>query len=126
MGGGEEAGAKMAPPADIKLKDSKAWTLLGTPQKRLDTADKVTGKPIYGIDIRVPNMVYAAIVQCPVFGGTPKSYDEAKIRGLKGVRQVVRLPNAVAVVADSWWQANTAGDALPVTWHEGQNGKVSS
>src|ERR1700746_1709809 len=88
--------------------------------------DKVTGKPIFGIDVRVPNMLYAAIVQSPVFGGTPKSYDEVKIRGLKGVRQVVRLPNAVAVVADSWWQAKQAVDALPVTWDEGQNGKVSS
>ncbi|HEY2633119.1 MAG TPA: molybdopterin cofactor-binding domain-containing protein, partial [Steroidobacteraceae bacterium] len=121
-----EAAAKQPPPSEPKLKDPKDWTLLGTPQKRLDTTDKVTGKPIYGIDVRVPNMVYAAIVQCPVFGGTPKSYDESKIRGLKGVRQVVRLPNAVAVVADSWWQAKTAVDALPVTWDEGQNGTVSS
>src|SRR5207237_1568997 len=121
-----EAVAKLPAPSEPKLKDPKNWTLLGTPQKRLDTADKVTGKPIYGIDVRVPNMAYAAIVQCPVFGGTPKSYDEAKIRGLKGVREVVRLPNAVAVVADSWWQAKTAIEALPVTWDEGQNGKVSS
>jgi isoquinoline 1-oxidoreductase beta subunit len=121
-----EAAAKLPPPSEVKLKDPKDWTLLGTPQKRLDTADKVTGKPIFGIDVRVPNMVYAAIVQCPVFGGTPKSYDESKIRGLKGVRQVVRLPNAVAVVADSWWQAKTALDALPATWDEGENTKVSS
>jgi isoquinoline 1-oxidoreductase beta subunit len=121
-----EAASKLPPPSDLKLKDAKNWTLLGTPQKRLDTVEKVTGKPIYGIDVRVPNMLYAAIVQCPVFGGTVKSYDESKIRGLKGVRQVVQLPNAVAVVADNWWQAKTAVDALPVTWEEGQNGKVSS
>jgi len=121
-----EAAAKLPPPSEPRLKDPKDWTLLGTPQKRLDTVEKVTGKPIYGIDVRVPNMLYAAIVQCPVFGGTAKSYDEAKIRGLKGVRQVVQLPNAVAVVADSWWRAKTAVDALPVTWDEGQNGKVSS
>jgi isoquinoline 1-oxidoreductase beta subunit len=121
-----EAAAKLPPPAEAKLKDPKDWTLLGTPQKRLDTIDKVTGKPIFGIDVRVPNMLYAAIVQCPVFGGTPKSYDEAKIRGLKGVRQVVPLPNAVAVVADSWWQAKQAVEALPVTWDDGPNGKVSS
>ncbi|MBV9814264.1 MAG: xanthine dehydrogenase family protein molybdopterin-binding subunit [Alphaproteobacteria bacterium] len=121
-----EAASKLPPPSEPKLKDPKDWTLLGTPQKRLDTLEKVTGKPIYGIDVRVPNMLYAAIVQCPVFGGTPKSYDETKIRGLKGVRQVVQLPNAVAVVADSWWQAKTAVDALPVTWDEGQSGKVSS
>jgi isoquinoline 1-oxidoreductase subunit beta len=121
-----EAATKLPPPVEPKLKDPKDWTLLGTPQKRLDTLDKVTGKPLYGIDVRVPNMVYAAIVQCPVFGGAPKSYDESKLRGLKGVRQVVRLPNAVAVVADSWWQAKRAVDALPVIWDAGQNGKVSS
>jgi isoquinoline 1-oxidoreductase subunit beta len=86
----------------------------------------VTGKPVFGIDVRVPNMLYSAIVQCPVFGGTPKSYDEVKIRDLKGIRRVVPLPNAVAVVADSWWQAKQAVDALPVTWDEGQNGKVSN
>jgi len=121
-----EAAAKLPPPAEPKLKDPKDWTLLGTPQRRFDTLDKVTGKPLYGIDVRVPNMVYAAIVQCPVFGGAPKSYDDSKLRGLKGVRQVVRLPNAVAVVADSWWQAKTALDALPVTWDAGENGKVST
>jgi isoquinoline 1-oxidoreductase beta subunit len=117
---------KLPPPADPKLKDPKDWTLVGTPQKRLDTMDKVTGKPIFGVDVRIPNMLYAAIVQCPVFGGAPKSYDEAKILSLKGVRLVVPLPNAVAVVADSWWQAKQAVDALSVTWDEGQNGKVSS
>jgi len=121
-----EAAANIPPPSEPKLKDPKDWSLLGTSQKRLDTADKVTGKPIFGIDVRVPNMLYAAIVQSPVFGGTPKSFDEAKVRGFKGVRQVVPLPNAVAVVADSWWQAKQAADALPVNWDEGPNGKVSS
>ena len=121
-----QAAATLPPPAEPKLKDPKDWTLVGTPQKRLDTADKVTGKPVFGIDVRVPNMLYAAIVQCPVFGGTPKSYDDTKIRGLKGVRRVVPLPNAVAVVADSWWQAKRAVDALPVTWDEGRNGEVSN
>jgi isoquinoline 1-oxidoreductase beta subunit len=120
------AAAKLPPPSEPKLKDPKDWTLVGTPQKRLDTLDKVTGKPIFGIDVRVPNMLYAAIVQCPVFGGTPKSFEEGKIGNLKGVRRIVPLPNAVAVVADSWWQAKQAVEALPVTWDEGQNGKVAS
>jgi isoquinoline 1-oxidoreductase subunit beta len=106
----------LSPPAEPRLKDPKGWTLLGTPKKRLDTPDKVTGKPIFGIDVRLPNMLYAAIVQCPVFGGTPKSYDETKIRDLKGVRQIVPLPNAIAVVADSWWQAKQAIDAMPLAW----------
>jgi isoquinoline 1-oxidoreductase subunit beta len=121
-----EAASKLPPPAEPRLKDPKDWTLVGTPQKRLDTIDKVTGKPMFGIDVRVPNMLYAAIVQCPVFAGTPKSYDEAKIQSLKGVRRVVPLPNAVAVVADSWWQAKQAVEALPVVWDEGQNAKVAS
>jgi isoquinoline 1-oxidoreductase subunit beta len=121
-----EAAAKLPPPGEPKLKDPKDWTLIGTPQKRLDTADKVTGKPIFGIDVRVPNMLYAAIVQCPVFGGTVKSYDESKVRSRKGVRQVVALSDAVAVVADNWWQAKQAADVLPVTWDERQNGSVSS
>ena len=120
------AAAKLPPPAEVKLKDPKDWTLIGTPQKRLDTEGKVTGKPIYGIDVRVPNMLYAAIVQCPVFGGALKSYDEAKISGMKGVRRVVALPDAAVVVADSWWQAKEAIDQLPVTWDDGKNGKVSS
>ena len=121
-----EAAAKLAPAAAPKLKDPKDWVLLGTPQKRLDTADKVTGKPLFGIDVRVPNMLYAAIVQSPVFGGTVKSNDETKIRSLKGVHRVVALPGAVAVVADSWWRAKQAIETLPVRWDEGQNGAVSS
>src|SRR6516162_1907081 len=121
-----EAAAKLPPPSEPKLKDPKDWTLLGTPQKRLDTVEKVTGKPIYGIDVRVPNMLYAAIIQSPVFGGSPKSFDEAKIRDLKGVHRVVPLPGAVAVVADNWWRAKQAVDALPVTWEDGQNGNASS
>ena len=98
-----DAAAKQPPPSEVKLKDPKDWSLLGTPQKRLDTVDKVTGKPLYGIDARVPNMVYAAIAQCPVFGGTPKSFDEvenpraerrapggaAAERGRRGCRQLV-------------------------------------
>jgi isoquinoline 1-oxidoreductase subunit beta len=121
-----EAAAKLPPTGEPKLKDRKDWTLIGTPKKRLDTADKVTGKPIFGIDVRVPNMLYAAIVQCPVFGGTVKSYDESKVRSRKGVRQVVALSDAVAIVADSWWQAKQAADVLSVAWDERQNGSVSS
>jgi isoquinoline 1-oxidoreductase subunit beta len=121
-----EATAKQPPPSDPKLKDPKDWTLIGTPQKRLDTLDKVTGKPLFGIDVRVPNMLYAAIVQSPVFGGKPKSCDESKALSLKGVRRVVPLPDAVAIVADSWWQAKKAIDILPVDWTDGNNGTVSS
>ncbi|WP_035980657.1 molybdopterin cofactor-binding domain-containing protein [Bradyrhizobium sp. STM 3843] len=122
-----EAAAKLAPPADVKLKDPKDWTLIGKGVKRLDTPDKVTGAMIYGIDIKLPGMLNAAIKDCPVTGGKLKSYDEAKITGMKGVKKVVAVDGtAVAVIADTWWHAKTALDALPIVWDEGPNAKVSS
>jgi isoquinoline 1-oxidoreductase subunit beta len=122
-----EAAARIEPPADIKLKDPKDWTIAGKGLKRLDTVDKTTGKMIYGIDIKLPGMLNAAIKDCPVFGGKLKSFDEAKVTGLKGVKKVVRVgDSAVAVVADTWWHAKTALDALPIVWDEGDNAKVTS
>ena len=122
-----EAAARLEPPADVKLKDPKDWKIAGKGVKRLDTADKTTGKMIYGIDVKLPGMLNAAIKDCPVFGGKLKSFDEAKITGMKGVKKVVRVgDNAVAVVADTWWHAKTALDALPIVWDEGENAKVSS
>ena len=122
-----EAAAKLEPPADVKLKDPKDWKLAGKPIKRLDTADKTTGKMTYGIDLKMPGMLNAAIKACPVNGGKLKSFDEAKITGMKGVKKVVRVGDyAVAVVADTWWQAKTALEALPIVWDEGDNAKVSS
>ena len=122
-----EAAAKLEPPAEVKLKDPKDWKIAGKALKRLDTADKTTGKMIYGIDVKLPGMLNAAIKGCPVFGGKLKSFDEAKIAGMKGVKKVVQVgDNAVAVVADTWWHAKTALDALPIVWDEGDNAKVSS
>jgi isoquinoline 1-oxidoreductase subunit beta len=122
-----EAASKLTPPADVKLKDPKDWKLVGKGVKRLDTSDKTTGKTTYGIDIKLPGMLNAAIKACPVFGGKLKSFDEAKIAGMKGVKKVVKVgDNAVAVVADTWWHAKTALDALPIVWDEGDNAKVSS
>ena len=122
-----EAAAKLEPPADVKLKDPKDWKIAGKGVKRLDTVDKTTGKMIYGIDVKLPGMLNAAIKDCPVFGGKLKSYDEAKIAGMKGVKKVVKVgDSAVAVVADTWWHAKTALDALPIVWDEGENAKVSS
>ena len=122
-----EAAAKLEPPTDVKLKDPKDWKIVGKSMKRLDTADKTTGKMIYGIDIKLADMLSATIKACPVFGGKLKSFDEAKIAGMKGVKKVVRVgDNAVAVIADSWWHAKTALDALPIVWDEGDNAKVSS
>jgi isoquinoline 1-oxidoreductase beta subunit len=121
------AAAKLTPPSDVVLKSAKDWKIAGKPLKRLDTPDKLVGKTTYGIDVRLPGMLYAAISACPVFGGTLKSYDETKVRGMPGVKHVVRVGNdAVAVVADSWWRAKTALEAVPVVWDEGTNAKVSS
>ena len=122
-----EAAAKLEPPTDVKLKSPKDWKIAGKSVKRLDTADKTTGKMIYGIDVKLPGMLNAAIKDCPVFGGKLKSFDEAKALSMKGVRKVVRVSDsAVAVVADTWWHAKTALDALPIVWDEGENAKVSS
>jgi isoquinoline 1-oxidoreductase subunit beta len=122
-----EAAAKLTPPADVKLKDPKDWKLIGKPVKRLDTVDKTNGKLTYGIDVKLPGMLNAAIKACPVFGGKLKSYDEAKVASMKGVKKVVKVgDNAVAVIADTWWHAKSALDALPIVWDEGENAKVSS
>jgi isoquinoline 1-oxidoreductase beta subunit len=122
-----EAAAQLSPPSDVKLKDPKDWKIAGKALKRLDSPDKVTGATIYGIDVKLPGMLNAAIKDCPVTGGKLKSYDEAKIAGMKGVKKVVKVGDtAVAVVADTWWHAKTALDALPIVWDEGENAKVSS
>ncbi|SFI34458.1 xanthine dehydrogenase family protein molybdopterin-binding subunit [Bradyrhizobium sp. cf659] len=122
-----EAAARLTPPADVKLKDPKDWKLVGKGVLRLDTADKTTGTMVYGIDVKLPGMLNAAIKDCPVFGGKLKSFDEAKIAGMKGVKKVVKVGDtAVAVVADTWWHAKTALEALPIVWDEGDNAKVSS
>ena len=122
-----EAAGKLEPPKDISLKDPKDWKIAGKPLKRLDTVDKLTGKLVYGIDVKLPGMLNAAIKDCPIFGGKLKSFDAEKVTGMKGVRKVVGVgETGVAVVADTWWQAKTALDALPVAWDQGENSKISS
>lgn len=124
---GQVAGdaAKLKPPA-VQLKPPSDWTLAGTPRRRLDVLDKVSGHPIYAIDVRLPGMLYAAIRQCPVFGGMLRSVDDSPIKEMRGVCRVVRLADAVAVVADSWWRANQAVKALRVTWDDRGNAGLSS
>ena len=122
-----DAAGKLEPPKDVSLKDPKDWKIAGKPLKRLDTVDKLTGKLVYGIDVKLPGMLNAAIKECPVFGGKLKSFDAEKVTGMKGVRKVVGVgETGVAVVAETWWQAKTALDALPVEWDEGENAKISS
>ena len=122
-----EAAAKIEPPKEVTLKDPKDWKIAGKPLKRLDTAPKLTGEHVYGIDLKLPGMLCAAIKDTPVFGGKLTSFDASKVTGMKGVKHVVKVgDSAVAVVAERWWQAKTALDALPATWDEGPNAKVSS
>jgi isoquinoline 1-oxidoreductase subunit beta len=121
------AAGKLDPPANVALKDPKDWKIAGKRLARLDTADKVTGKQMYGIDLKLPGMLNAAIKDCPVFGGKVKGFNEAAIRNRPGVKKVVRVgDSAVAVVADTWWRAKTALDALPIEWDYGANAKESS
>ena len=121
------AASKLTPPTAVTLKDPKDWKLVGKRMARLDTVDKTTGKQIYGMDLQMPGMLNAAIKRCPVFGGTLKSVDEAAVMKRPGVKKVVRVGNdAVAVVADTWWRAKTALDALPIVWDNGPHANASS
>jgi len=122
-----EAAAKLEAPKSVKLKDPKEWTIAGQPLKRLDTHDKLIGKQLYGVDIRMPGMLVATIKDSPVRTGTVKSFDAAKVAAMPGVKKVVQVgDSAVAVVADTFWHAHTALDALPIMWDPGEAGKVSS
>ena len=122
-----DAAAKLEPPKEVKLKDPKDWKIAGKPREAARHVDKLTGKQVYGADLKLPGMLNAAIKDCPVFGGKVKSFDAAKVTSMPGVKKVVQVGDtAVAVVADTWWQAKTALDALPVVWDEGPNAKVSS
>jgi isoquinoline 1-oxidoreductase beta subunit len=120
------AAARIAAPQYIKLKDPRDWRLIGTPQRRLDAIDKVRGAPIYGIDVRLPDMLYAALIASPIFGGKLRSVDDSKLDGMKGVRKLVKLAGAVAIIADDWWRAKKAVEALDITWDPGENEKVTS
>ncbi len=121
------AAGRMDVPKDVPLKDPKDWTIAGHPVKRLDTLEKTDGSQVYGIDLKLPGMLNAAIRDCPVVGGTVKSVDAAAVEKMPGVRKVVRVgDSAVAVVADTFWRAKQAVEALQIVWDEGPNAKVSS
>src|SRR5712692_7245506 len=135
---GKAARTPLPDPSKIKIKTPDKYTLLGTEQKHFDVPLKVTGEAIYGVDIRLPGMLYAAAKSCPVWGGDVKSYNAEAIKNMPGVHSVVRLPfddltksvhflgGGVAVVADSWWRAQKALDALPIEWDDGRGAAVSS
>jgi isoquinoline 1-oxidoreductase subunit beta len=121
-----EAAEKLPVPADVQLKDAKDFKLIGTSAKRLDTRDKISGATKFGIDAEVPGMLYATLARCPVFGGKAASYDAGKAKAVTGVREVVRVSNGIAVVADNTWAAIQGRKALDITWDEGPNATLSS
>jgi len=122
-----ESASKLPVPTEIVLKDPKVWKVIGKRMRRLDTRDKVNGSRIYGVDLKFPGMLNATVRECPVFGGKLKSFDGSKALAMKGVRHVLAVgETGVAVVADTFWQAKTAMDAVTIDWDEGPNAKVSS
>jgi len=121
-----EIAARLPVPEKVVLKEPKDFKLIGTAAKRLDTPEKVNGTAQFGIDVRVPGMKIATVAACPVFGGKLASVDEAKAKAIKGVHQVVRLENAVAVVGDHMWAAKQGLAALDIKWDEGPNAKLST
>lgn len=124
---GELAGdaAKLPVPQKPALKDPATWTLAGKPLARLDTVEKTNGSLVYGADLQLPGMLHAAIKACPVFGGSLKSFNGQAVANRPGVKKVVAVgTDAVAVVADTWWRAKSALDALPIDWDFGPHAKV--
>lgn len=121
-----QAAGKLPVPEKIALKDPKDFKLIGKPVKRLDAKGKTDGTALFGIDTVVPGMKVAVVAASPVVGGKLKSVKDAKARKLRGVRDVVKLDNAVAVVADNYWYAKQGLAALEITWDEGQYAKLST
>ncbi|MBX3653732.1 MAG: xanthine dehydrogenase family protein molybdopterin-binding subunit [Ramlibacter sp.] len=120
-----QAAARMPVPEKPPLKDPKDFRIVGKRTPRLDTPSKTNGTAEFGIDVKLPGMAYAALEQCPVIGGTVKSFDATQARAMPGVIDVVQIPDGVAVVADSWWRANKARRELAIVWDEGAGATLS-
>jgi isoquinoline 1-oxidoreductase subunit beta len=120
-----EAAARMPVPEKPPIKDPKDFKIVGKRTKRVDTPVKVNGTAEFGIDVKLPGMVYASLAQCPVIGGKVKSFDGAKAKASAGVIDVVQISDGVAVVANSWWQAKKARDLLSIQWDEGAGAALS-
>ncbi len=118
--------AKVTLAAEPAIKTPDQFTLIGKPQARLDTKVKVNGEAVFGMDIRVPDMLYAAVVTCPVPGGTLKTYDGAPILARRGIHSIVPLPGGAAIVADRFWRAKQAAEAMQVDWDYGAGAGVNS
>ena len=113
------AAAKLQPPANFELKNPAQYALIGKPLKRLDTPEKLNGKAVFGIDVKLPGMVVAVVARPPIFGATVKSVDDSKASKMPGVRKIAQVPSGVAVIADTFWQAKSAREALQIQWDEG-------
>ena len=120
------AASSEVPPKDVPLKDPEDFVLIGKPLKRLDTPDKVNGKAVYGIDAFLPDMKFATLRKCPVFGGKVAKVDDSAAKKIPGVRKIVVLDDLVAVIGDHMWAAKKGVDALVVDWDEGPNARISS
>jgi isoquinoline 1-oxidoreductase subunit beta len=120
------AASSQTPPKDVPLKEPKDFVLIGKPLKRLDTPDKANGKAVYGIDAILPDMKFATLKVCPVFGGKVAKVDDSAAKKIPGVRKIVVLDDLVAVVGDHMWAAKKGLDALVIAWDEGPNARVSS
>ncbi len=120
-----QSAASMPVPEKPPMKDPKDFKIVGKRTKRVDTPAKVNGTAEFGIDVKLPGMVYASLAQCPVIGGKVKSFDGAKAKASAGVIDVVQISDGVAVVASSWWQAKKARDLLSIQWDEGAGAALS-
>jgi isoquinoline 1-oxidoreductase beta subunit len=114
------------PPKDVALKDPKDFVYIGQPLKRLDTPDKANGKAVYGIDAILPDMKFATVAACPVFGGKVGKVDDSAAKKIPGVRKIVVLDDLVAVVGDHMWAAKKGLEALKIDWDEGPNARLTS
>lgn len=121
-----EAASKLPVPEKVAIKDASQFRIVGKPTTRLDTPAKVNGTARFGIDVKLPGMVYASLEQTPVQGGTVKSFDASKAKAMPGVIDVVQIPDGVAVVADSYWRAVKAREVLKVEWDEGPNANLNT
>jgi isoquinoline 1-oxidoreductase beta subunit len=114
-----EKASRLTPPANVALKDSKKFTLIGRAAKRVDTPEKIDGTAVFGLDVKVPGMLVAVVARPPTFGGKVKSFNSERTKAVQGVRHVIEIDRGVAVVADGFWPAKLGREKLEITWDEG-------
>jgi isoquinoline 1-oxidoreductase beta subunit len=117
---------RMKVPEEISLKNREDLKIIGKPMKRLDTPEKITGRAVFGMDVKIPGLLTTVIARPPVFGGKVKNVNTDKARAVPGVKAVEVIDAGVAVAAESFWEANLGRDALEITWDDGEGGKIST